>query len=489
MLGLPLVSGAVADDAPAPAPATLTSTTPGAVTAPAPAPDAPDADAADIPLPPATIPDPGPAVEGPAKPAEPPEPADPFGIRAAEARLGRDVPVGRKIVAGHVEGNNGEYLPDWNNKGFGKVLFVRRSGESKPFGHTTATASVLYGPGGLAPGISVVHFFSSQHWLTKGYLNAGTKDAPKDDLPRVWSHSWIGGMGPNSGAEHALARVDWQIDQRDVVMCVGVNNGRENGVPALLASAYNVIAVGVSNGNSSGGYTKLAGAGRCKPDIVAPRELTSYATPVVAAVAARMLEAAGKISPGQSRSASQSETIKALILVGATKPEKWAPEPGKPLDEHLGAGNVHLDQSLRVLEAGEQPPGPISLTGGWDHRPLAQNARSHYRFTLDAPVRNASIMLVWNRRATAVTAENSKDQSVWVPVPRMADFDLRLVRVGEAGVDTVAMSASAVDNVEHVFERELPAGDYAIEVRRQNDGQDEPWDYALAWRCDDERVE
>ncbi len=59
----------------------------------------------------------------------------------------------------------------------------------------------------------------------------------------------------------------------------------------------------------------------------------------------------------------------------------------------------------------------------------------------------------------------------------MANMDLRLYRTAAAGTrELVDVSRSAVDNVEHIFARELPRGRYTIEV-----STDRAWTYALAW--------
>src|SRR5690606_1735666 len=117
-------------------------------------------------------------------------------------------------------------------------------------------------------------------------------EPPVDDGIRLFNHSWIGGA--SSAAPHILRRIDWVIDERDAIMCVGVNNERTSAVPVLLASSYNAIAVGTArgNGNSSGGYTTYEGVGRCKPDLVGPRGLTSFATPSVTACCAILMERA-----------------------------------------------------------------------------------------------------------------------------------------------------------------------------------------------------
>ena len=78
----------------------------------------------------------------------------------------------------------------------------------------------------------------------------------------------------------------------------------------------------------------------------------------------------------------------------------------------------------------------------------------------------------------------------------MADFDLILWRVdgkgqtvtliGDAGLPWFAegnvVSAGSVDNIEHVFVRELEAGDYVLELRRLDGLAGYPdWDAAVAW--------
>ena len=56
---------------------------------------------------------------------------------------------------------------------------------------------------------------------------------------------------------------------------------------------------------------------------------------MVTAMVARLIEAADAMGPHAER-AGRAEVIKAVLLAGATKPWNWQPQPGKPLDEHLG---------------------------------------------------------------------------------------------------------------------------------------------------------
>src|SRR5690606_18663422 len=66
---------------------------------------------------------------------------------------------------------------------------------------------------------------------------------PVEDDTRVFTHSWVGG-GDDLFTRQALRRIDWVIENRDVIMVAGVNNGHATHVPALVCSAYNTIAVG-----------------------------------------------------------------------------------------------------------------------------------------------------------------------------------------------------------------------------------------------------
>ncbi len=456
------------------------------------------------------------------QPATRPAPKPPslyhlLGIDTARARLGKSIPTGKGITVGHVEIGAGQYLPNTRSPKFKGVTFVERSGPSKVSGHAFATAREIYGFAGLAPGISVVHCYESRDWMSYGYLNTGSDDPPVGGPMRVLTHSWVSDA-PN--AAEVLRRVDWQVDMHDTVVCVGVNNGKQTPVPYLLGTAYNVIAVGSAQpgGGSSGGYTRIETRGRSKPDIVGPRGLTSFTTPMVAACAARLLQAADEMVDHSHR-AGKAEVIKAVLLAGAAKPAGWQPEIGKPLDEFLGAGVVHFDHSLQILQAGPAPapgvpPGispkvaleeasptdaneavPVRLPKrmGWDFRKIGSEETIIYTFQTQAPMGEASIILAWHRRIVGLSSGDDGEGASggnpggggWVGLPRTADLNLRLVHTDDQGDEhDLAASNSRVDNVEHVYLKNLEAGRYRLEVSRPSGVYDEPWDYALAWRVE-----
>lgn len=427
-----------------------------------------------------------------------------LGIDIARARLGKAIPTGQGVTVGHVEIGPGQYMPDVNSPNFHGVTFVERSGASRVSGHASATAKVIYGLTGLAPGVNVVHCYESRDWMGRAYLNAGSSAPPAGGPVRVLTHSWVSDA-PN--AVDVLRRADWQVDMFDTVVCVGVNNNRVTPVPYVLGTAYNVIAVGTmqpgAGGGSSGGYTRIEVSGRCKPDIVGPRGLTSFTTPAVAAVAARLLQAADEMTDHAHR-AGKAEVIKAVLLVGAVKPISWQPAPGKPLDEFIGAGVLHFDNSLKVLQAGPAPESKTPQTEasgdgetsddltrlpnrmGWDFRAIQPEQTHAYTFGLQAPMGEASIILTWHRRIGSVKTDEAGGRgSIWYGLPRLADLDLHLYHTDENGDEhELAVSNSRVDNVEHIYLKHLDPGRYRLEVSRPEAIHDEPWDYALAWRVE-----
>ncbi|MEX0744415.1 MAG: S8 family serine peptidase [Phycisphaeraceae bacterium] len=410
------------------------------------------------------------------------------GVRQAERRLGAAVPIGEGIVLGHVEGNPDAYLPRIDHRRYRGMNLRPRSGESKVLSHADSTARIIFGSAGLAPGVREVHHFATPHWITDGYLRAGQARGPAADEPDVLNHSWIGQDGRGAGQRrtaHVLRRVDDAVDRHGRIMVVGVNNARHSRVPSLLSSAYNVIAVGVASGASSGGFTQIEGEDRCKPDITGPGNRTSFTTAVVTAVTARLLEAARRLDEHASQ-AARPETIKALLLAGATKPWNWRQRDGRPFDEHLGAGVVHLDNALRILEAGRAQPDTVHQRSGWDLRVVEPGKTHIYRLDADEPVEELSIVLNWHRRIDGRTAVHPQTgQQVWLDTPRLARFDLRVVHISPEGTwQLIGESRSDVDNVQHVHVRDAPAGEYhVVMTRRDDDGHAEPWAVAIAWRA------
>jgi hypothetical protein len=419
-----------------------------------------------------------------------------IGYRDAAERLGRAMPTAAGIAFAHVEGNAGAYAPVLEGPAYDRVAFSLRSGPSEPSGHATATARIIYGTRGLAPGVEVVHCLTTQDFLEAACLNANTTGPPVAEdptpfPPRVYNHSWIGNP-PEQQAAYILRRADYQIDTRDVVMCVGVNNGRESEVPAILASGYNVIAVGTTNGDSSGGPTGIEVPGRSKPDLVAPNGMTSFTTPVVAACAGLLLEQADRLVEAGHAGANRSEVIKAALLGGAVKNDSWEVPDGLVLDPHLGAGEVNVDRSLKILADEPLQPGQtVKRLFGWAYPTLKPGASAAYELKLPADAGVTTLTAVWNRRIDGRMARLTRNDTgeqvdLWLDAPRLADIDLKLWQVEGEDTTEVAASTSRVDNVELIHLPELAKGHYRIELLRDPDHDilQEDWEVALVWSID-----
>jgi hypothetical protein len=402
-----------------------------------------------------------------------------LGIDALEQQLGDQTPTGRGIVATHVESRiKGAYLPPLHASRFHGVTFLPRSGPSQDSGHAAATATIIYGPKGLAPGIAQVNCYATEDWLSRGFLRLNSAQPPQIAWPaRLISCSWI--SDELQPAADALLRVDQVVDQQGVVMVVAVNNGKDTPVPPILSGAYNVISVGNWDGDSSGGYTTGPEPGRCKPDLVAPGGLTSFATPAVAALAARLLEHADTL--GIER-AIQPMAIKAVLMAGADKPVDWHASPEHPLDEHDGAGRPRLDHSDEILIhplKANHIPGLV----GWDHREIEPGQSLGYRLKLIQPAASLSVVLLWQRRVTSTLTADPFDHQLRLRFSgAIADMNLKLLKTGQDKVSTIAQSISKLDNVEHIYARGLPEGQYDLIVTRP-DSLNTEWDYVIAWRA------
>lgn len=410
----------------------------------------------------------------------------------AKKRLQADMPMGRGIPVGQVEGSAATgYIADTNHRALPGTGFIPESGESKPNGHATGVATYIAGPQSAGQGVRAIHAWTVSDWIGEGYLNTGTTDPPKDDHPaRVFNHSWISPSSPN--APLVLRRVDYAIDKNDILVVVGVNN-QVGEIPQLLASAYNVISVGAMPGKHSDALTAIEGEGRCKPEIIAPGNLTSWSTGVVTGVCAALLEHADRMieADKNNKHASKSEVIKAVLFAGAKRDANWAPPEGEPLDRKFGAGMVEIDRALVILDGGHaEPDKPTKQRYGWSFATIDPGKQRNYTFTVDQAQGETGIALVWHRRvlggkATLVHPETGQTKEIWNPSQYMPDLNLGLVRNDSEGNETlIATSTSEVDNVELIHLPELEPGNYTLRIARKQDDSKLAWDYAIAWRIE-----
>ncbi len=424
------------------------------------------------------------------------------------ARLGAATPTGLGVGIGQVEAaeNGTNYAPDTASAEFaGKVITLLSGAQPSPSGHATEVARNLYGnSGSIAKGVTSISSWNVNSWVTGSYLNVGSAAAPA--LPpagvRVFNHSWIGSFGAAASDNDGIRRLDFTVTRDNLFIVAGTNNGAGSVGYPLMSYAFNSMSVGLADGNHGNALTPagIDGPNRRKPDIVAPGVFTSFATPVVGAAGALLFETALRdASIASNPNAAKALTLKTVIMAGTTHRAAWsngAPTSGAsrgitttPLDPLYGADLLNIDRAHRILTAGEAngstivQPTVMTKHQGWDYlQSVASGAAYYWTFRVAQPVDEMSVLASWHRQVAT-------NFSSW----NMQDFDLKLSKLvngvatpisGDAGVGVFAsgncQSSSAIDNAEHLYLRNLAAGDYVLELRR-NAGTQSLMPVTVAW--------
>jgi hypothetical protein len=195
-----------------------------------------------------------------------------------------------------------------------------------------------------------------------------------------------------------------------------------------------------------------------------------------AALLAQAVDHAGALSnlPAQQQKSAKALLVRTLLMAGATKEEfpNWrkgfavpATDGAVPLDYRYGAGELNIDNSHRILTTGEQNANDSAdvLLAGWDFetaRPVQP-----LRYFVEVP----PFSYVDQFTTTAGTP--------LILTPSLANIDLHLFRaINFTPAGLKDQSVSAIDNVEHIYLRSLPAGRYMFEITSDTD-----WKYAIAW--------
>jgi len=162
------------------------------------------------------------------------------------------------------------------------------------------------------------------------------------------------------------------------------------------------------------------------------------------------------------------------------------------MDEELGTGQLDMLNSFTNYAAGQQGPGPVDDTG-YDLDTVGAGLVNSYEFTTFGGEFRAT--LVWDRM---VVLNDTNGNGIWdfdddngddildpgevqetFLLSELTDLDLELYFLdpilGEILVD---FSTSDIDNTEHIWFLDLPAGDYALDVLNQDVIDQE---YGLAW--------
>jgi hypothetical protein len=396
------------------------------------------------------------------------------------AELGAAMPTGAGVEVLQAEANVGEglsYLPQAGGPGvivgtgsYAGKLFYPQDGTSAASGHAGAVASYFYANGsGVAPGVTTIHGYLADSYLENRLLAEG---GPEVFPGRVQNHSWVGSTFNGAMDLSILRRYDLMLDRDGRVGVVGLNNGTGS-LPALMGNAYHGLVVGLRNGGHSRGGSNVDGSGRMKPDLVGEAVYTSYSTPMVAGVATLLMEGAVRLGTVDG---DRPQVIKALLLAGASKqalPQWRRLASAKPYDEVFGAGEVNIRNAWRIQAGGKWGAAEQSEVAGqgWDFTAMKVAGQSCRYFFTVLPgqfAQSFSAALTWHRSI-----------DLGAGTAALANLTLRLYATEQFTSGTViAESVSAVDNVEHVFLRHLPPGQYALEVTGDVAGVD----YGLAWQ-------
>jgi hypothetical protein len=438
-----------------------------------------------------------------------------IGYTQLQTELGSSTPTGAGVVvtqveAGSVSGGVNYYLPflpgstavEFKNK-----IIIPTLTPYGVSGHATTVGTYFYGNiTSIAPGINSIYGYDADNWLLTGFLDT-EGGQPLISSARVANHSWVGSFTlPEIGSidplanVDALKRLDWVINRDEYIQVVAMNNGSGSATEPLLGSSFNAIAVGRSDGNSKhGSYplattptTPYASASRTRPDLVAPLGATSYATPVVSAAAALLVEVGHNpalstdplVQSTTNRSgntiynAERSEVVKAALMAGASRTaiSGYSVKTTNGLSEVYGAGQLNIYHSYHIIAAGEQnslQDGGTGLIGryGFDYDPFFggsanSNRTASYYFT---PLADGKITasLVWN-----LDVDSNLDSATL--------YNLGLYLYDLTTNQLVGSSTSAADNTENLW-LSLNAGqDYLLQVLAIS-GDNFLWDYGLAW--------
>jgi hypothetical protein len=394
---------------------------------------------------------------------------------------GTPIPNGTGIIAGLVEAKSGatDYYPDTTNAAFSGKTFTN-STPSIPSptvsAHATGVGQLFFGNSiSMSGGISDIRVYDAETFIVNSQ-RATTGFNPDPITVDVMNHSYVGTFGTASVNADVNARLDYSIRRDSFTSVAALNNGAGS-IPGVYGQSYNSIIVGRTDGSHSFGTTTVGVPGRTKPDIVAPQGATSFATPVVSSTAALLHSAANPLGMVNARA---PEVMKAIIMAGADKSPfaNWSNTSTRPLDVQFGVGEVDVYNSYRILAGGESNgsitfPAVDSAPYAWDSGNVAANGSQFWTFTIGQTISEASILLAWN--ANYADANGNYSLSAF----SLADLSLTLYDASSNSLGTALFTSnSLVDNVEHLYLRNLNAGRYAIGV---SNGSNFATDFGLAW--------
>jgi len=408
---------------------------------------------------------------------------DEIGLTRLQVIAGSSLPTAPSAGLTQVEAQEGSnYAPNSTSTLFSGKTLTLKSGASGTSSHADHVARNFYASTSQVPGGCSIDLYNANDWLGAGYLNFGISSAPKLESRAVQNHSWVGSSGNSSYDTEIGRRLDFAINRDGFLCAVGLYN-QDTNTPVhaqLLCQTYNTISVGRDDGGHTKGLTTLDGAGRRKPDIVAPSAApeyaTSWTTPMVSGAAALLYQKL--VSDYTPSFSDRPRVIKALLLASATKntvPD-WGNSSDLPLDDVYGAGELNIHHAYHTLIAGKAAAGSTRYgIRGWASDTVSSSSSKTYYFGIasGAPATPFSAALTWHRVVTNNIFFGWGNLS-----SSLANLRLKLYQTDGTNLTTLlATSDSSVDNVELIHQPSLAPGDYALRVESSSSSTA----YALAW--------
>ena len=430
--------------------------------------------------------------------------AEDHGLADLIARLGAgNEPTGAGVEVAQVEGSEAAgYAPDTTHVDFAGKSFTLMSGSSGTSWHATNVGRRIYGTGsyGISPGTDTIYVYSASGWAQSNYLRVGTGSNPASPPGNVslFNNSWIGSFGNASIDSQVVRRADWSIDTSNVMMLNGVANSGDHS--PLMSFGFNCVSVGILSGTHVGGVVPSGyDTSGCQiPLIVASQSTTSDATGVVSAATSLIVETA-ETHPNTAGNffATLSETTKAVLLTGGKHEGPWTNNPetsgvnrgrtSQPIDDMLGVGTVNVDRSWQVM-AGGQHGSSTSTSGlvpapyaGWETSTVTTSQSKYILFDVQSLAEEVSIVLTWHQTVNS----NFSGYSIANLNLQLWGFESgSLVDItGDAGLSIFSagnvVSESSVDNVEHLFIKNLASGEYVLEISRTTSGNSRA--FSVGW--------
>jgi len=408
-----------------------------------------------------------------------------IGYTQLTLELGAAMPTGAGVLATQVEApdSNGRYRPSAANAEFTGKTFTALSGD--PTGsstHATTVGRYFYGTTtSVAPGITNIHNYEANNWLGAGFLRTTDPTVGPMTTDRdIINHSWV---GSSSSAGYITLVTDYSIRQSNYVSVVGVGNNGNNS--ALLSSSYHSISVGLTNGTHGHANTTVPTAGRARPHVVAPGTFTSYATPIVSATAALLIETGRNtliIPAPDTAAATDFRTIKSIIMAGATKSQfpAWSNTSTSPLDNTYGAGQVNVYNSYHILAAARQASSLSSdvTAWGWDFNAVSSmNARPYFLDLDMGGIHDITLSLNWAVEIQPAGSVAEPWASINFALPNLY---LQIYEADNYSLvgGPIYESVSTIENLQYIYADGLSGGRYAIVVSTPSGA---PIDYSLAW--------